>query len=196
MRNRISPLILLAVFIVLAVLVSVTNQQTPPAIQTALPSPTAAGTEMPQGTLLRVFPELRVLDIQAIQLDDLTSGREITFSRDTNGQWTAPGLEGELDETAVTNIARTLVLLPYARSINILTETDFADYGLSPRPQLLFQILNTDGSGHAVAVGALTDAENTYYALVDERDEIFIIERGPVDFLKTFILSPPIRLTN
>ncbi len=198
MRNRITLLSLLLVFIILAVLTTLTGQQ--PTMPSTAPA-TAEAELTPEatfeaGSLLRIFPDLRVLDIQAIRLEDLSSGQQLTLARDDDGTWTAPDLEGTLDETAATNIARTLVLLPYARSINIVPDTEFETYDLAPTPRLMFQILKTDGSSHVIAVGGLLDSEAAYYTLVDERDEIFETERGAVDFLKNQIGTPPIRLTN
>jgi hypothetical protein len=197
MNDRRALIILLALFVILVALVALTGQQ--PAQTVIIESTTTSTAEaLPEGSLLRVFPDLAVLDIQAVRLEDLSENRELTLARDSQGSWTAPELEGEgeLDTDAASSIARTLVLLPYARSINILPDTDFAVYGLSPTPQMLLQILLVDGSSHVVAIGDLSTTNHTYYALVDERDEIFQIEMGPVDFLKNLIFQPPIRLTN
>jgi hypothetical protein len=195
MNSRRNLSLLFGLFAILAILVILTSQEPETA---GMPQPTAAETaeSLPEGTLLRVFPDLTVLDIQAIRLEDLNAGQELTLARDTNGRWTAPDLEGELDTEAASNVARTLVLLPYARSINIVPDTQFEDYGLAPRPQLLFQILEVDGASHAIAVGNLSDAGHSYYSVVDERDEIYQLERGAVDFLKNLISTMPIRLTN
>ncbi|MAS34671.1 MAG: hypothetical protein CL610_11735 [Anaerolineaceae bacterium] len=188
-------MILLVIFIALVIVVASTGN--PDVVVTPVLMPTAtATTVLDQGTLLRVFPELRTLDIQAMRLEDLDNGLQLTLVRDEEGLWTAPDLDGELDEEAVSNIARTFVLFPYGRSMNIVEETNFEAYGLAPAPHLLFQILRTDGESHVVAVGDLTNTEANYFTLVDERDEIFLVERGPVDFLKNLISSPPIRLTN
>ncbi len=198
MRNRVSLIVMLLVFVVLAALAALTGQRSTsnsdtPA--TAEPEETPEAT-LEAGSLLRIFPDLRVLDIQAIRLEDITSGEQLTLVRDADGTWTAPDLEGTLDETAASNIARTLVLLPYAHSINILSDTEFEAYGLAPTPHLMFQILKADGESHVIAVGGLIDSDAAYYTLVDERDEIFQTERGAVDFLKNQIGAPPIRLTN
>lgn len=198
MRNRLALLGLLVAFVGLAALTALTSQK--PADTSELTA-TAEAEVTPEatleaGSLLRIFPDLRVLDIQAIRLEDLSSGEVLTLVRDSDGTWTAPDLEGTLDETAASNIARTLVLLPYARSINILPDTEFEAYDLAPTPRLMFQILKTDGESHVIAIGGLLDSETAYYTLVDERDEIFQTERGAVDFLKNQIGTPPIRLTN
>lgn len=186
------PLIptLLALFVLLAAL---TLLQDSPA---ASPQPTAtavpAVTPLPTGMLLRVFPDLTVLDIQAIRLQNLQNELSFTIARGADGVWTAPGQTGALDTSAASAIARTFVLLPYARSINITPRTNFSAYGLTDTPRLMFQLILTDGTGHAVAIGNLTPDGAAYFALVDERDEIYLIERGPVDFLNGYIQSVPI----
>lgn len=193
MTNARTLIFFLALFVVLAAIVFLQeNEEAPP----PPPTPTITPEFEFQGTLLRVFPELAVLDIQAVRLEDLTTDSQLTLARDDEGQWTAPGLEGELDTSAASSIARTIVLLPYGRSINILNNTEFSDYGFNPAGQMQIQVLKLDGSSHVIAVGGLTDSEASYYTLVDERDEIFEVERGPVDFLRNHILSPPINLTN
>ncbi len=167
----------------------------------ALPPPIIPPTSMPETTptpllLLRVFPDLTVLDIQAIRLENPETGAELTLQRDASGQWTSPGRPGQLDPEAATTIARTLVLLPYGRSINILTSTSLDDYGFGTAGQFLIQIIVKNGEGYGVIVGAADDVDPVYYALVDDRDEIFRLERGPVDFLIQMLNSPPINLTN
>ena len=199
MRSRGGVLILLVVFVGLALLVASQNASLPPAPEPVqfTETPQITGTPaLESGTLIRAFPDLTVLNIQAIRLQDLKNDKELTLSRDSDGNWIAPDLQGELDSEAVTNIARTLVLFPYARSINILQDTKFTDYGFDPDPQLMFHILQADGQTHTIAIGGLTATEEAYHALIDERDEIFQIERGPVEFLRKYIIAPPIRLTN
>ena len=195
MTNLRTFVLLLVIFVILAVMVVLQSTGETP---TATPAPVPITTPEFQldGTLLRVFPELAVLDIQAMRLEDLTTNTQLTLARDDNGEWTAPELDGELDSEAVSGIARTFALLPYGRSINILNDTEFADFGLNPTGQLLFQILKRNGESHVIAVGNLTSSEASYYTLVDERDEIFEVQRGPIDFLRNHILSPPINLTN
>ncbi len=182
------------VFAGLVIFAVLSGDETAP---TPLPTPTITpvASAVPAGTLLRVFPELRVLDIQAVRLDDLTNGRTLTLTRDADGDWMLPDIAADIDEEQARNIARTLVLFPYARSINIVPETEFSQYGLTESPQMMLQILKSDGTSHTVAVGNLVNSERAYYVLVDERDEIFQVERGPIDFLRNFVLSPPIRLT-
>jgi hypothetical protein len=193
MKRSRTVLLLLVAFGVLAAAVALTGTPSPP--PATLPAPTAT-LPLLSGTLLRVFPDLAVLDIQAIRLENPVSDQMLTLARDGEGQWQAPGLDGELDAAQATSIARTFVLLPYARSINIVTGINLQDFGFSENPALLLQVLKRDGTSHVVAIGDLSTSGQAYYALVDQRDEIFQVERGPVDFLRTFIESPPIRLTN
>jgi hypothetical protein len=195
MKNSHSITVLVGLFVVLTLLVISQNTVQAPPLPPVAPSEAPASISE-DGSLIRAFPELTVLDIQAIRLQNIASGAQLTLSRDSQGNWTAPELEGDLDNEAVTNIARTLVLLPYGRSINIVEDTDLDNYGFENSADLLFYILGVSGETHTIAVGDLTDSQAAYFALIDERDEIFQIERGAVDFLRNFIDTPPIRLTN
>ncbi len=194
MMQRRNLLILSAVFALLLAVLLLQNASTPP-VPPPLPLETQAPTPA-EALLLRVFPDLRVLDIQAIQLEDPQTGEELTLQRDASGQWTTPILEGELDTDMATSIARTIVLLPYGRSINILPDTDLNAYGFGETGQFLIQVILSNGEGHGVIVGALHESDPVYYALVDDRDEIFRLERGAIDFLIEMLKSDPIRLTN
>jgi hypothetical protein len=168
---------------------SAQRQPTPPPL-------TADSTTTPTlPPLLRVFPEMTVLDIQAIRIEDPNSDDAITLFRDSSDNWTSPDFEGQLD-TAASDIARTIVLLPYSRSINITSRTMLSDYGFEPNGQLFISLVMKNGEGHVLAVGALSETAPVYYALLDDRDEIFEVERGPVEFLRNFLLSPPLNLTN
>ncbi len=192
-QRRTFPLIpvLLALFALLTLLTLLQSSPTaPPPLPTT--APTLDVTPMPTGMLLRVFPDLTALDIQAIRLQNLQSDLSFTIARGADGVWTAPGRQGTLDTSAASAIARTFVFLPYARSINITSGTDLSLYGLASTPRLLFQLVLTDGTGHVVAVGSQTPDGAAYFALVDERDEVYMLERGPVDFLNGYIQSAPI----
>ncbi len=143
--------------------------------------------------LLRIFPEIAVLDIQAIQLRTPDGSRSFTISRAGDGTWTAPGAEGTLNADAATNIARSVVLLPYQRTVpelENLTEYGFAPYGI-----LFIQVLLYNNEEHIVAIGGLTTTNDAYYTLVDERSEVYLVERGVVDYLMNYLLTPPVYLT-
>jgi hypothetical protein len=193
---RIFPL-LLVTFIVLAIAAviqsTIGNQA---ASQRLTPTPEVTDAAPQTGSLLRVFPELAVLDIQAVRIENPTDDQSLTIVRDSSGNWTSPDLEGTLDTNLATDVARTIVLLPYGRSINILNDTDLGDFELAPTPQYLISIVLSDGTGHILAVGKLSESDPIYYVLVDERDEILEVERGPIEFLTNFLNSPPVNLTN
>lgn len=194
MRNRRTAPILFVVFLALVGLLVMQNNQITEEAQrppTPTPTPESAG-----GTLLRIFPELRVVDLQAIRIEDPNTGENVSISRDSEGVWQSLDPAQTLERTDASSIARTIILLPYNKSVNILNETKFADYGLDDSPYLLLQFVLVDGSGHGIIVGDLTPSGEAYYSLVDDRDEIYEIERGPIEFLLDFVLLPPVNLTN
>jgi Domain of unknown function (DUF4340) len=150
-------------------------------------------TPTPPIVLLRIFPEMAVLDIQAIQIRNVDGSRSFTISRAEDGTWTAPDTQGTLNSDAASNIARSVVLLPYQRTVpevENLTEYGFENDGI-----LLIQVLLANGEQHVVAVGGLTPTGTSYYTLVDERAEVYLVERGAIDFLTNYLLTPPVYLT-
>jgi hypothetical protein len=150
-------------------------------------------TPTPPIVLLRIFPEMAVLDIQAIQLRNYDSSLSFTISRAPDGTWTAPDSQGTLNVEAASNIARSVVLLPYQRTVPEVE--NLADYGFENRGILLIQVLLANGEQHVVAIGGLTPTGTSYYTLVDDRPEVYLVERGAIDFLTNYLLTPPVYLT-
>lgn len=185
MSNRRLVPLLLGAFIILAIVVVLQNPRGNPEEV----MPTAEVTESPllSGTLLRVFPELTVLDIQAVRIESPAEDRSFTIARGADGEWISPDTETTLEEGSASDIARTIVLLPYGRSINIVPDTNLELYGIAPIPQYLISIVLSNGEGHIIAVGKLSEDDPIYYSLVDERDEIFEVERGAIEFLTNFL---------
>lgn len=177
--NRRTLIILLFIFIALAGVALLQSRLTAPVEETPY---------------LRVFPDLAVLDIQAVRLRDPNSDLEFTISRGTDGQWTAPNAAAEesLDADAASNIARTVVLLHYQRTLPLDGSTRLAEYGFAPNGGFFIEVVLPDGNGHVVAVGALSGSRTVYYALVDDRQEIYLLERAPVDYLITQLAHPPL----
>jgi hypothetical protein len=179
--NRRVVLVFLVVFAALVILVVLQNRQL---------SQQPAPGETPF-IVARALPDIDSADeIQAIRLQDPSSEAVFVLNRTEIG-WEAPETEGELNQAAAEAIATTVALLPVQRLLP--PEEDLSVYGLSEAGSTLFiQVVLTDGSGHAVAVGALSAAGTTYYALVDENEAVFILERGAVDFLQVALRNPPV----
>lgn len=183
MKRRRSGLLFLFVFAfaALAILVALQNrqlaQQPPPGVTPLV--------------VARTFPDIDTPDeIQAIRLQDPASDAVFVLNRAENG-WEAPETDGELIQDAAEAIATTVALLPVKRLLP--ADDDLAAYGLTQAGGTLFiQVVLTDGSGHAVAVGVPVPSDGAYYALVDDREEIFLLDRGAVDFLQTALRNPPV----
>jgi hypothetical protein len=139
----------------------------------------------------RVFPTLTAERISAIRLEDPNGGATFTIARAPGGAWTTadgqPLVEGVGDDLALT-----IMLLPYERALPLARDANMAEYGFEPEGLLRVQAILQDGTTHGVAVGGFTPSRNGYYALVDEREEIYLLERGAVDFLMVTLRTPPV----
>lgn len=200
-------------FVLLAFALAVQNQQ-----RLDAPLPTAPVR------FSRVLPELTVLEIQAIQLENPNlEGQQFIMARGGDGLWVgvdpARAIQAEavtplpagetilpdgqptptlslggarpLLEDMGTNIARTIVLLPYTRVLPLPEDADMQLYGFSPNGLLFIQVVRADGTGHVIAVGTLTPDRSSYYVLVDDQPNVYVVERPAVDYLVTQLRTPP-----
>lgn len=184
--NRRSFAILLAVFVVMvAITVVQMSQPEQPQIAPDEVTPLAA-------VIQRVFEDVAVLDIVALRIEDPANADRFTLQRAADGSWTAPASDGELDANAASLIARTFVLLTYSEIITAETDALLSDYGFDPEPSLLITAVLNDESNHVIAIGGLTASGTRYYALVDDQEDIYLVDRAAVDFLRVALREPPI----
>ena len=128
MSNYRTLMVLVIIFAVLTTLLALKGD---PEVVSFAP-PITATQPATNGSLLRVFPDLAVLEMQAIRLEDIATGQNLTMIRDEQSNWIIPNSSKVLDSNTASSIARTLAIFPYARSVNILSDTDFKDYGFAP----------------------------------------------------------------
>jgi hypothetical protein len=179
-HGRRTLLLLLVLFIGLAALLTVQNQQL---AQAPIPTPVR--------TFNRLFPDLEVLDIISVRLLDPATNTTFTIQRGEDGMWQTVEQAGTLAEDAGTNIARTIALLPYERTLP-LVESELADYGFEPTPSLLIQVVLITGEAHGIIVGGLAASGTGFYGIVDNREEMYLLVPEAVAYLITQLRSPPI----
>jgi hypothetical protein len=138
--------------------------------------------------------DMAVLDIVAVRVRNPQTGEGFSISRDAAGNWTAPDAPDKtLDTEAARNIATAVVTLQYRDTLNITDQTSLSDFGFNANGGILsVEVLLNDQSSHVIAIGRIAPSEIGFYGLVDERAEIFLFERGAVDYLLTQLVKPPL----
>lgn len=139
----------------------------------------------------RVFPELAVLDIAGLRIRSPENEQTLTLVRGEDGNWQAPGTMGTLNTDAASAIARTMALLPYVAVVTA-ADADTTLYGFQPEGILSLEIALVDGTDHVVAIGYRTPTEAGYYAFVDDRPELYVLDRAPIDYLISQLREPPV----
>lgn len=178
-RTLLGLLIIFAVLLVITFLLSGADTQEAARHQSELPFD-------------RVFADWTENDIQAVRLQNAEGDRFLTIVWDTqSNQWLTPDMPGTLDQQAATLIGRTMVLLPYDRTIEVMRASDLPAYGFEPTPTLLIQIVLTNGEQHGVIVGGLSSSGNSYYGLVDNRPAIYLLQSPAIEFLLNLLETPP-----
>ncbi|MEL6272874.1 MAG: hypothetical protein AAFR22_23920, partial [Chloroflexota bacterium] len=157
----------------------------------------AQPTPDPFGDIQRVLTDFTVVDIQAVRIGSPNTGEEFLITRSSDGTWTAPDVAGTLDAEVATAIARTMVILPYSGTVPLQEDTELAQFGFvvqNPRA-VSVEILLVDGSTHALFFGGLTPLQDAFYAIVDEREQLYLVDPRAVEFLRLQLRNPPVNLT-
>lgn len=193
MRSRRTVILLAAVFVVLVVIAVLQNRTVSPFQQMLDSVPQTPGqTTLPTPVFHMIYTDMPVRSLQAIRLHDPITDAAFTLVRNSSGNWTAPGTEGALDKTTASDIAKTVVLLPYLRSLPLESHAKLTDYGFTPMPKMLIELVLINGEQRVIAIGGLVSTNTEYYAVADNRNEVFLLQRGAVEYLYKFIKAPPI----
>ncbi|MBK8025605.1 MAG: hypothetical protein IPK19_30490 [Chloroflexi bacterium] len=177
--RRFGVLSLLVIFVGLAIL---TATQGPPAESNQSLTPVTP--------FFRVFPELAVLDLAAIRLRSPETNDALTVARDAQGLWQVVDREGTLAEGAGSNLARTISLLPYTSETAPVEA--LSEYGFQPEGIFSIEIVLIDSATHVVAVGYRTPTADGYYAFIDDRPEMYVLDRAAIDYLISQLREPPV----
>ncbi len=207
MKNLRTLLIFAMIFVVLALLLFLQSKQAPSLIvatptpildqvstayhSTQVPSPLVA-VPTPGQNVGQLLPDVTLDDIQAVQLNSPETGKSFTISRAADGSWTAPNNPGKLSQIASNDIARTMVLLPFSQTLTLKSGDDKSTYGFTPKGVLEIDVILTNGVSHAVEIGYRTPTQDGYYALVDDRPDLYLMERPAIDYLISTLKSPPV----
>ncbi len=141
----------------------------------------------------RIFPDLSAIEVQAINLYDPNASTVMTLSLGTDGRWMEEGTGTVVDPQAVNRLAQTIVMLAYTQVTPLEADDDLAAYGFAPSGRLYVEFIELDGTNHAVAFGdLLPERDDGYYALVDDRQELYVIPRGAADFLISQLPTSPV----
>lgn len=177
MKPNRTLILLLMVFVALAAVVAYQNAQRQAELSRPIPLTNA------------VFSTFVADDIQAIRLRSPESGESFSMVRANDGTWTSDS--GTLVQDEANGIARTMVAMTYDSTFTLPEGQNLTTYGFTPEGVLAVEIVLSNGESHAVAVGYRTPTEENYYAVVDDRTELYLILRAPVDYLISRLKSPP-----
>ncbi len=171
--NRSRSLILLIGVFAALIVISLLVQIAPPA------APQISTTPFYQ----RVYPDLEPESITAVSVTD-SQGEGIVLRYDAaNEHWVFEATGAIFSTEVAENVTSTLSILPYLQTLPAPTEAELRTYGLTQDRALLIAAVTDEGQTHAVLVGLLTPASTSYYVLVDQRPEVYLVERAAIDYI-------------
>lgn len=184
MRNRLFVGGLLVILIALMAVAAIQSLPRPDLESTA-----AISNDLRDAQL--VFGTFTTEDMQALRIDDPLSEIDLILERGDEGEWRLVGApnNGYVDAVVADNIAKTVAFLPYTELVAGIFPEDYINYGLSAESVWLQiqVILKTGESYNIVLGGQVASADSGYYALVDDRETLYILDRGAVDYLNVYL---------
>lgn len=173
--------------VILGVLVAVAALQSA-SLAAPRTAPTATADPRDVQTVFRhITPEV----IHALRIDDPRSERDLILENDGQGSWRLVGVPNPtaLDPVVAANIAKTVAFIPYVQILPPEDARDLAHFGLTSETfWLQIQVILTTMETRNIVVGHLVPgSRDGYYALVDERAEVYVLNRGAVDYLAVYL---------
>jgi hypothetical protein len=173
---RRSTWIVVVIFLALAGLLIYLNQNNPPSEETEA---------TPTGTVEYLFSETDGLPT-SIAIESGT-GEQVAIERNEGGQWVLKQpIEAEAEQGSAEAAATQL------SALRILSrpEVAFQDAGLV-EPSYVMTVKLTAGTEEVVRIGDLTPTSSGYYANIEGKDEVLILDKTSLDALLTLVTSPP-----
>jgi hypothetical protein len=104
--------------------------------------------------------------------------------------WISPNSPQSINQESVNDVALTLSELPVIDLFDGIEPDRYGEFGLSRVDYLMIiQLVLQDGTPHALIIGNRTEDEQGYYALVDDRPQIYVLGRGAIEFLAFAVRS-------
>jgi hypothetical protein len=138
----------------------------------------------------RVYDGVSLAEVMAVRLRSPQTEAVFAVARDTAAVWqVVEGSGMTITSEAADALALTVIVLPYLDTLT--PDADLTLYGFEPEGILSIELVLDDGTTSAVAVGYRTPTELGYYAFIDSRPELYILDRAPVDYLISILRNPP-----
>ena len=151
------------------------------------PSPTSNPASTPIVSLIRLYdwsPDaLQALSLEVRDIAPLQLQRQGEL-------WISPLSDQSINQQAVQDVAFTLSELPVIDVFDGIEPDRYGEFGLSRVDYLMIiQLVLQDGTPHALIVGQRTSDEQGYYAIVDDRPQVYVLGRGAIEFLAFAVRS-------
>jgi hypothetical protein len=132
-------------------------------------------------------------DVSTIQVSDLQAPRQVVIKRNADQWQVTQPTEKTADKFQIDS---TLSGLSNLQATRVLTNvTDLAPYGFLT-PTLEVRLVMSDTKQYAVTVGGKTPNNSNYYVTyTGDKSQVFLINTGNVDEIKTWLDTPPYQPT-
>lgn len=151
------------------------------------PTPTFDTDEMAQAQLRQInqiFPDVQLEDVFAINILDPVADLALTLTRTEDDLWTVIEVPNLLAQNDADAVAWTMANLPYINRLAAIEQNQVVELGLTEDDAtLLLSVILKDNTQHVIAVGDLDPTASGFYALVDDRPELYLLDGEAIAYL-------------
>jgi len=152
-----------------------------------MPTPTFDTGEMAQAQLRQInqiFSDVQVEDVFAVNILDPVADLALTITRTEDNLWEVIEVPDLLAQNDADAIAWTMANLPYTNRLDAIAQDEVAQLGLTQEDAtLLLSVILRDNTQHVIAVGDLDPTASGFYALVDDRPELYLLDGQAIAYL-------------
>jgi hypothetical protein len=133
-----------------------------------------------------LFREWNEDNVVAVRLDDPINDIDMVINRVNTTQWQLQGEAVEqINQETLNLIVKTVAYIPFTDILTDIPDTNLSNFALTEDLiWLQIQVILDNNDTHVIALGArVPTVDGGYYALVDERSEVFVLNRGAIDYL-------------
>jgi hypothetical protein len=125
-------------------------------------------------------------NVIAVRLDDPLNDIDMVINRISDTEWQLQGEAVEqINQETLDLIVKTVAYIPFTDILRDIPDTNLSNFALTEDLiWLQIQVILDNNDTHVIALGARVPmVDGGYYALVDDRQEVFVLNRGAVDYL-------------
>lgn len=132
----------------------------------------------------RIFTDFESNAIQALSILDPYTGATFSVVHTSDEQWESPEFGQVVTSEIIQQLTFSVAVLPFLQTLEQIPSENYPEFGLTQADAyLVISIILRNGVQHGIVIGDVTADGLGHYALVDERDTLYVLDARPIAFI-------------